>query len=479
MSRRWILATSAMLATLAGCGVTELYIGFLQADGGTTTTTSSMVCAPGEARSCYDGPAGTEGVGLCRAGTQACAGDGASWGACAGEVLPAPVEDCASGQDQNCDGKVAPCEGVPWAKGFRSGSSGSNQASGVAVDSAGDVYITGSFTGGVDFGDGPLTSAGSLDVFVVKLDANGAYRWAKRFGDQGNQWSTAIAVDNAGHVLITGALAGTVDFGGGPLTSVGQSDVFVVKLDADGNHLWSRRFGDASDQIGLGVATDPGGNVILMGSIMGTADFGGGPLTSTGTNAVFVAKLDPNGNHVWSQRFGDAGAYDGEAVATDADGNVILAGAFTGAVDFGGGLLASAGDRDIFVTKLDPSGAYLWAKRYGDAADQRARFVATDAAGNVVITGMVTGQADFSGGLIPSGLLTSAGGQDIFVAKLDPSGAYLWAKRYGDAAEQQGAAVAVDASGTVLVVGQIDGAVDFGVGLLLTGAGSFVAAFGP
>src|SRR5205814_1754525 len=122
----------------------------------------------------------------------------------------------------------------------------------IAVDGEGDVLVTGEAAGNVDFGGGPLGDAGiGFDIFVVKLDSTGSHLWSKRFGDAANQGGAGIAVDAAGGVLVTGFLAGTADFGGGSLPSKGSADVFVAKLDADGGYLWANRFGDLGDQQGM------------------------------------------------------------------------------------------------------------------------------------------------------------------------------------------------------------------------------------
>jgi hypothetical protein len=164
---------------------------------------------------------------------------------------------------------------------------------GIAVDSAGNVLLTGRFDGTVDFGGGPLSSAGSTDIFAVKLDAQGQHLWSRRLGGTDYEEGSGIAVDSAGNALLTGYFAGTADFGGGPLSSAGYYDVFVVKLDAQGQHLWSRRVGGTSNDRGYGIAVDGVGNVLLTGEFLGTADFGGGPLSSAGSYDAFAVKLSP------------------------------------------------------------------------------------------------------------------------------------------------------------------------------------------
>ena len=227
------------------------------------------------------------------------------------------------------------------------------------------------------------------------LHAVTMHDWSKAIGGR------SVKIDASGDVVLVGSLYGTVDFGGGPLTSAGSTDVFIAKFDADGNHLWSKRFGDENDQIGEGVAVDGSGNVVITGWFTGTVDFGGGPLVSTDYDIdVFVAKFDADGNHLWSKRF-DSSVYGLEVISTvavDGSDNVVIAEQFVGTVDFGGVPLTSAGSVDIAVAKFDASGGHLWSKGFGDDNYQIAQSIAADGSGNVVITGYFGGTVDFGGG---------------------------------------------------------------------------------
>lgn len=156
------------------------------------------------------------------------------------------------------------------------------------------MLVTGDFTGSVDFGDGPFLASGSdFDVFVVKLDAAGAHLWSKHFGGLSAQRAHDVATDANANVFLTGELSGSIDFGGNTLNSQGAVDVFIAKLDASGGHLWSKRFGATFDQGGRSIATDAAGNVVGAGQFAATVNFGGGPLTSAGGTDVFVAMLAP------------------------------------------------------------------------------------------------------------------------------------------------------------------------------------------
>ncbi len=435
--------------------------------GGTGGT--GGVCAPASIAPCYDGPPGTEGHGLCQAGAKTCNAEGTAYGPCVGEVTPNP-EDCATATDEDCDGLAPACKGAfVWAKSF--GDANSPQvANGVAVDGAGNVVLVGSFLGSIDFGGGPLVSAGSSDVFVAKFDASGGHLWSKRFGDVNPQSVSGVAVDGAGNIVLVGSFNGTVDLGGGPLVSAGTVDVFVAKLDGNGSHLWSKNFGDVGPQFAGAVVFDGAGNVLLDGHFSGSINFGGGPLVSTGGNDAFITKLDAGGAHVWSKRFGDGADQSATGVAVDQAGNVIFVGSFSGSVNLGGAALT--GTNDTFIAKLDAGGAHVWSKSFGDENAQIPTGVAVDGAGSVVVVGYSDGSVDFGGGP-----LTSAGAADTFIAKLDASGMWLWSQSFGDVGDQIPNGVAVDGAGNIVLVGYFNGSVDFGGGPLASAgaADTFVA----
>jgi len=146
----------------------------------------------------------------------------------------------------------------------------------------------------VDLGGGPIDGQGMDDLFVAKYSAAGDHVWSKGFGNAQNEALAGLAVDGAGAVLLTGTLrGGTVDLGGGPLTVAEPDDMFVLKLDGTGKHLWSRRFGITGDQDGGGIVTNLDNEVIVTGFIEGTTDFGNGVLTTGGADDVLLAKLPP------------------------------------------------------------------------------------------------------------------------------------------------------------------------------------------
>ena len=379
-----------------------------------------------------------------------------------------------------------------WARNM--GGTGNDQGRGIAVDAAGNVYTTGSFaSGAADFDPGAgtfnLTSAGGNDIFVSKLDTAGNFVWARSMGGSVGGFFTdlgyGIAVDSSGHVYTTGLFSGTVDFDPGAgtanLTSTSlAADVFVSKLDSAGNFVWARNMGGSARDEGHGIAVDSSGNVYTTGFYVGTADFDPGAgtfnLTSAGVFDIFVSKLDSAGNFVWARSLGGSGVSEfGQGIAVDGGGNVYTTGLFEGTADFDPGAgtfnLTSVGTSDIFVSKLDSAGNFIWARSMGGSNVDEGRGIDVDTAGNVYTTGQFQDTADFDPGGGTFNLI-SAGGSKIYVSKLDSAGDFVWARGLGNGL---GNGIAVDAAGGVYTTGYFQGAADFdpGAGTAnLTSAGS-------
>lgn len=367
-----------------------------------------------------------------------------------------------------------------WGRAFGGlGVPDTAQGYGVAADGSGNVVFIGSFTGTCSFGGAALNSAGAMDVFVAKYAANGTHQWSKRFGSLGSDIGHGVAVDSGGNVYVVGEFLNAVDFGGGALASAGSSDIFLVKLSPSGDHIWSKRFGGTGADMGYAISSDGSDNLAITGSFgfFGTAvDFGGGPLSSAGQYDVFAARFSATGAHLWSKRMGGTGQDRGYAIATGSNGDVAVTGYFSYTAAMGGGALTSAGSADVFVTKFSANGDYQWSKRFGGISSDYGYGVAIDGSGNVALAGNYRGLVDFGG--VPLG---DAGNGDMFLAKYSSSGAHLWSKRFGESMSEKASAVATDAAGNILFTGSAMTAIDFGGGWL-TGDGSFdvfVAKFSP
>jgi hypothetical protein len=266
-----------------------------------------------------------------------------------------PLTAAGGGTDQDVFVAKYSSTGTPlWAKRFGT-SAAFEYVYGVAVDPAGDVLLTGAFAGSLSYGGPSLTSAGGYDASLVKLaGTTGAHVWSKRFGGTGDDYGNAVAVGATGTIALAGYFRNSASFGGPALTSAGGQDAFVAVFSSTGAYQWSRSAGAAGDDRARAVTLTPGGDVIVTGGFQGSVDFGGGPLTSSGPGDVFVARYGPTGTHVWSRRFGGLGYQYGSGVAVGTPGNTIVAGYFQTSVDFGSGASAAAGLYDGFVASLAP-----------------------------------------------------------------------------------------------------------------------------
>ena len=277
------------------------------------------------------------------------------------------------------------------------------------------IVIGGAFQSSIDFGLGALSAVGARDLFLAELDGPGAALWSKSFGGVGSTSKDAvvsgIGFDADGDVFITGSFTDTLDLGGGPLVSAGSADVFVARFDEDGNHVWSRRFGDAGDQRGVDLWVDGAGDVVLTGSSTGAIDLGGGALAGEG---VFVAMLDGEGRHRWSKLF--AGTHARPArVRLGVAGEALVTGEFSGAFDVGGGPLSGGGvDRSsMFACALTASGAHEWSRGFGTATSGVVgSAIDLDPGGAPIVLGAFDGTIDLAE------TYATFGDRDGFVAKL-------------------------------------------------------------
>jgi hypothetical protein len=279
--------------------------------------------------------------------------------------------------------------------------------------------VTGYFNSSADFGGGMLYSQYmNWDAFVLKLSSAGNHVWSRNFWSTGGDVANGIAIDSRGDVVLTGFFLGAIDFGFGALRGQGAEDIFVAKLSgADGHGLWGKSFGRGSGDIGYAIAVDGADNAIVTGSFIGSVDFGGGALTSNGEEG-FLAKYTSAGAHVWSKRFGGSmEAKRGFAVGSGANGDVVVTGMFQGSASFGGATLTAVGYADIFAAKFSSTGTHLWSKAVGSSgADSFGDGAAIDPnTGDVVLSGAFQNRINFG-----SGDLSSAGLYNAFLTRLLP-----------------------------------------------------------
>ncbi len=315
-----------------------------------------------------------------------------------------------------------------------------------------------------------------LNIITITSIYAQDFEWAKQIGGTSFDNGYSIKTDNSGNVYITGSFWNTVDFdpdssGVYNLTSAGNSDIFIQKLDSAGNFIWAKRMGGPSYDVGLSIAIDNYGNVYVTGSFRNTVDFNPGSgvfmLSSVGDKDIFVQKLDSAGNFIWAKRMGGGSPDNGRSITVDNSGNVYTTGSFYGATDFDPGIgyfnLVSAGGDDIFIQKLDSTGNFIWAKRMGGTSNDIGTFITLDSIGNIFTTGSFRNVVDFNPGS-GSYMKASAGGDDIFIQKLDSAGSFIWTKTMGGASMEEGRSIAIDNDGNVHIAGWFGDTVDFDPG---------------
>ncbi len=482
----------------------------------------------------------------------------------AADAADAAVQCPSSGAGQPARGAAA------WAHDFGASGSPTNYRDylplALAVDTNGDIVVAGRFRGVLDLGGGPLTSAFGDDVFVAKLDRDGTHLWSKRFGDDGTfgslEYATGVALDAAGGVYLTGAFSSP--WGGGNITfgadthrmpaGKNAGGMFLAKLDRNGTPVWSKGFHDSTPyfSVGMAVTVDALGRVVMSGTVGGPLDFGGGILD--GYNGAFVAAFDGDGKHVFSRSFAHPGAPQAvwKHVVDDA-GHIFVAGTFQGSID-----VASAADPDpgpghlvspnayqtAFVAKLDRDGNHVWSRVIAGSEQSVVSNIAVDDLGELRIGGVFHGTLDlgtppksvplagpdwnyyvarldtagehvwssvlgagtvstnngltvggdgtlyvssgFTGSLALPGAnasLTSAGGSDAYLLALDRQGNHVWSRRYGDTSDQIAMAIATGRCGELVTSGHYAGSMSFDAPdgsaiLLATPPGAFTGQSG-
>lgn len=372
-----------------------------------------------------------------------------------------------------------------WVRAM-GGSSSDDVGKSIDTDENGNVYITGTFKGTVDFDPSPsnvqnLTAVGLKDIYIQKLDSSGQLLWVKQVGGINNDESSSLKVDANGNVYIIGFFRDTVDFDPDiaiqqNLASVGGTDIFIQKLDSNGNLVWVKQMGGTSFNRGLSIALDLSGNLYATGYFIGTVDFDPNPttqnlVTSLGSQDFFIQKLDVNGNLVWVKQIGGSDSDVANAIATDKDGNVYTTGYFRGTADFDPSgsvfnLTSVSSDPDIFVHKLDSNGNFVWAKGMGGNGDEKGNAITVDQHGAIYTTGYFRRTVDFDPGA-GSFLLTAPTIQqaNIFIQKLENNGNFVWAKQMGSNGEDIAFSITTDNESNVYATGHFERTVDFDPGV--------------
>jgi len=361
-----------------------------------------------------------------------------------------------------------------WAKGFGGGDDDYGFA--VEIDLSGNVYSVGSFQGSVDFDPGVgtfyVTSSGSTDVYILKLDSAGNFLWVKTLGDIGTDRAFTIALDDSGNVYTAGEFRWTVDFDPGVgttnLTSAGNSDIFVSKLDSNGDFVWVRQLGGTGTEKVSSIIVDPAGNLVLACQFQHTADFDPGVgvhiFNPVGFKDIAIVKLNSSGDFILASHIGGPASDYCRTVAADLSGNIYAVGTFGSTMDFDPGIdtfnIDATSGTNMYILKLDALGGLVWASAFGGPNGlDYVESIAVDYLGNIYLTGLFSDTVDFDPGPDTFDLIANNG--DAFVSKLDSSGKFIWATNLEGPGMTWGLDITVDGWGNVYSAGRGWSTIDF------------------
>jgi hypothetical protein len=334
-----------------------------------------------------------------------------------------------------------------------------DKGSKLEVDSAGNVYLVGTYAGSSDFGTTTLTSAGDFEVFVSKLNSSGSFLWTKRWGIAGDDSVKGVDVDSSGNVYVAAAPA--------------SRDVAIVKYSGTGALVWDKRIATASAGVS-GITVDGSGNSYCTGMFANTVDFDPGNsqklVTENATYGLssFVLKLTTQGKFGWVSTFQGGARSTSGGIALDGSGNILAGGLYEGAVDFNpSSSVSTIGSEGAYIAKMSSGGALIWAKSINlttneptDAAS--VDDIGVDSSGAIYVAGRYQGAIDLDpgAGTVPQ---TSSGKTDVFVAKLNSAGVYQWGESFGGAGDDF-SAIALDGQGNIHLAGYFQYTVDFDAG---------------
>jgi|GEM_PF-3147636 len=397
-----------------------------------------------------------------------------------------------------------------WAKTL--GGTANETVADVVIDGIGNVYVAGTFTGAADFNPDPdataaLTSANGGSAYLWKLSNTGKFFMARTVG--GTSTATGLTVNPAGQILVTGQFLGSPDFDPSPtgtaklVTTNPSGSAYAWRLDVGGGYGFAKAFNTTGSMETAAIAMDGAGNAFIAGRFTGTADLDPADATkanfAAGTNWMpFITKLSLQGNYLWGRTIRTVTAVSAApnaitGLSLDGIGNVYAAGTFAGAMDFDPGtaafnLVSSGSAADGFAWKLDTAGVMRYAFRFGGMNAETVSEMSADQAGNVYIAGTFTGIADFDpnpAANAVANLVSGSGAADTYVLKLGRLGLMKYTRALGGGTSTtKVSGIWADGAGNMYVAGSLVGKGDFEPSPIVTslagGSGSmFLSKLSP
>jgi hypothetical protein len=335
-----------------------------------------------------------------------------------------------------------------WVKNI--GGPDYEKANDVAVDGDGNIIVPGSFQGTLTIGTTTLNSFGLDDIFITKLDPEGNFLWAVKAGGSDYDEGIAVTTDVNNNIIVTGSFSVDAFFGSNVLTSSGGTDVFTAKYAPDGSVIWARKGGGNSFDASNAVAVDNNGNIYITGIFTRSITFDPFSIQGGEYFSIFLVKYDSNGNAMWLNSGISNGFYNsGNGIATNSLNDVFLTGMFGDQINFSGTILTSVAGPDVFLVRYDTNGNLIWIRQAGGTSYNEAGYDIAIAPNNdIFLTGGFSETINF-GGIPP---LTSNSFSNSFVAKYNLSGTPQWAVITGTATNTFGGSLDLDNAGNIVVL---------------------------
>ncbi len=346
-------------------------------------------------------------------------------------------------------------QSISWV--FSGGGINIDEAYDVIVDNSGGSVFAGAFSDTATISGQTLISNGGADILIGRIDPSGVLSWLYNTGGTGNDGGHQLAIDAVGNIIIGGEFENSITMGSTTLTSQGGEDVFIAKLDNTGSVIWATSAGGPGrDQVNS-IETNSNGDIYFTGRFTGSASFGPAAITGAGGEDIYISKLNPAGSFLWTSHAGGVENDVSRGLALNSNGDALITGYFSGTVNFGPfSFTSNNNSRDIFTTLLSSSGQFLWANKSGGPGNDGAYEVTVDLFDNFYIAGNFKNTGTFG-----PYILTSQGDDDIFISKINSNGFFLWANSSGGVLEDKAYALSIDNTGSLFVTGSFEGTATF------------------
>ncbi|RFS17912.1 SBBP repeat-containing protein [Emticicia sp. C21] len=361
---------------------------------------------------------------------------------------------------------------MPSVKAWSEGGIGNDRGEAIAVDSFGNIYVTGTFDNTITIGNTTFTDGGQTDIFIAKYNKNGELLWAKKEGQSDAEGTYGITVDANGNVFIAGYFYNSTSIGNTTLTSAGNQDFFVAKYSTNGVFQWVQKGGGNQPDLISSLVTDANGNVYVGGYFRNTATFNNISVVSEGLDDIFLAKYASTGDIQWVRRAGGPNSDKCGKIAIDMDENIYMTGSFQGTVNFGNITITGGGFADMFIAKCNTTtAAWEWVKRGGGGGNDYGKALAISVTGDIIVAGTFEGTATFG-----TTTFISAGPSDIVIARYNNNGVEQSFKKEGGTGTETPKYLGIDANDNIYLIGDFYGIADFS-GIPLTGFANSIDGF--